>query len=119
MTQGELIQYAILRNKFEEECIRVCNILANSKMRHGECEDIRYAGSFCLINNSIVWEGEGHSGLFPADFLTMSDDELRKIVEKENEEWEAEQKRKKKEKEELERALRMAEYERLKREFEG
>lgn len=128
MTREELIQYAILRNKFEEECGRVCLILADSNARHCEHKDIRYAGSFSLIGDSIEWEGdeywnygghEEHSGDFPADFLTMSDDELLKIVEKENEEWKSKLEKNRKEKEELERAKRLAEYEKLKKEFGG
>lgn len=128
MTQEELTQYALLRNKFEEECGRVCLILVDSNARRGEHVDIRYASSFFLIGDSVEWEGieywsyggmENHSGKFPAEFLTMSDEELLKIVEKENEEWKAELEKKKREKEERERAERMAEYEKLKKEFGG
>lgn len=128
MTKEELAQYVELCDKFENECNRVCDIITNSKTRHGECEDIRYAEKFRLADDSVEWEGdeywsygghEEHSGDFPADFLTMSDDELRKIVEKENEEWEAKQEKKRREKEEREKARRLAEYEKLKKEFGG
>jgi len=127
MKKEELAQYAELCEKFEDECNRVCNILKDSKIRHGDCEDISYAERFRLCGyDSVVWEGdeywsygghEEHSGDFPTDFLTMSDDELLKIVEKENEEWEARQEKKRREKEEMERAKRLAEYEKLKKEF--
>ncbi len=129
MTQKELKQYIDLSKKFEEECNRVCCILSESKKRHGEYENISYAEKFKIEDDdSVWWEGdedwnygghEEHSGDFPADFLTMSDDELAKIVEKENEEWEARQEKKRREKEEVERARRMAEYEKLKKEFGG
>lgn len=128
MTQKELKQYIGLSKKFEKECNRVCDIITNSKMRHGECEDIRYAERFRLADDSVAWEGdeywnygghEEHSRYFPADFLTMSDEELRKIVEKENEEWEARQERRNKEKAAEEKAKRMAQYEELKKEFEN
>lgn len=128
MTQEELAQYVKLCEKFENECNRVCNILKYSKNRHGECEDITYAERFHLYDDSVDWEGdeywnygghEEHSGDFPVDFLTMSDDELLKIIEKENEEWEAEQERKHKEKAAKEKEWRKAKYEELKKEFEG
>ena len=128
MTQKELKQYIDLSEKFEEECTRVCNILKDSKNRHGGCGDIRYAERFHLADDSVAWEGdeywsygghEEHSGYFPSDFLTMSDDELRKVVEGENEEWEAEQERRNKEKAAEEKAKRMAQYEELKKEFEN
>lgn len=128
MTQKELTQYAELCGKFESECNRVCNIIMNSKMRHDNCENISYAERFRLADDSVWWEGdeywsygghEEHSGYFPTDFLTMSDDELLKIVEKENEEWEAEQERKNQEKAAQEKERRKAQYEKLKKEFEG
>lgn len=128
MTQKELKQYIDLSEKFEEECNRVCDIITNSKMRHGECKDIRYAERFHLVDNSVEWEGdeywnygghEWHSGCFPSNFLTMSDEEIHKIVEKENEEWEAAQERRNKEKAAEEKAKRMAQYEELKKEFEN
>lgn len=126
MTQEELTQYAELCEKFENECIRVCGIITNSKTRHGDCKDISYADRFHLADDSVAWEGdeywnygghEEHSGDFPAGFLTMSDDELLKIVEKENEEWEAKQERKRKEKAAQEKERRKAQYEELKKEF--
>ena len=126
MTQEELTQYAELYEKFKKECYRVCNTLANSEMRHGDCADIRYAKRVRLADDSVAWEGdeywsygghEEHNGYFSADFLTMSDDELLKIVEKENEEWEAEQERKNKEKAAQEKERRRTQYEELKKEF--
>ncbi len=128
MTQKELKQYIHLSEKFENECSRVCDILEDSKNRHGNCENIAYAQRFRLADDSVEWEGdeywsygghEEHSGYFPSDFLTMSDDELLKIVEKENEEWEAERERKNKEKATQEKERRRVQYEELKKEFEG
>lgn len=126
MKKEELAQYVELCEKFENECNRVCDIITNSKMRHGEYEDIRYAERFHLTDDSVAWEGdeywsygghEEHSGYFPVDFLTMSDDELLKIVEKENDEWEAEQEKRKKERAAQEKEKRKAQYEELKKEF--
>ena len=128
MTKEELIQYVELCEKFNNECNRVCDILKDSKKRHGDCADINYAGSFRLANDSIFWEGdeywrygghEVHRGYFPTDFLTMSNDKLLKIVETENEEWEAEQEKRNKEMAAQEKEKRKAQYEELKKEFGG
>lgn len=127
MTQEELKQYKELNEKFENECNRVCSILSGSKKRHGECNNISYAERFKIEGeNSVWWEGdeywnygghEEHSGYFPSDFLAMSDDELAKIVKKENEEFDREVERKNQEKAEREKAARLAEYEKLRKEF--
>lgn len=79
---------------------------------------------FRLANDSVAWEGdeywsygghEEHSGYFPANFLAMSDDELLKIVEKENKELEMEQEKEKKEKAAQEKERRRTQYEKLKK----
>ena len=128
MKKEELAQYVELCEKFVNECNRVCDIITNSKMRHGVCKDIKYAQRFSLTDDSVEWEGDEywgygghdvHSGYFPSDFLTMSDDELLKIVEKENEEWEARQEKKRKERAAQEKEKRKAKYEELKKEFGG
>lgn len=129
MTKEELAQYVELCEKFENECNRVCDILKDSKKRHGDCADISYAERFRLCGyDTVDWKGdeywsygghEYHSGYFPADFLAMSDNELLKIVEKENEEWEAEQEKRNKERTAQEKEKRKAQYEELKKEFEG
>ena len=128
MTKEELTQYVELCEKFENECERVCSILKNSKKRHGDYIDINYANRFSLAGDSVFWEGdeywsygghEYHSGDFPADFLSMSNDELLKIVEMENKEWEAEQIKRNKEMTAQEKEKRKAQYEELKKEFGG
>jgi hypothetical protein len=127
MDKKELKQFIKLYEKFESECNRVCSILNGSKKRHGECNNISYAEKFKIEGeNSVWWEGdeywnygghEWHSGYFPSDFLTMSDDDLAEIVKKENEEFDREVERKSQEKAEREKAARLAEYEKLKKEF--
>lgn len=128
MTQEELTQYVKLCEKFKNECKRVCDILGNSKERQGDCADINYAQRFRLADDSVIWEGdeywrygghEKHSGDFPAEFLTMPNDKLLKIVEMENKEWEAKQEKRKKEIAAQERENRKAQYEELKKEFGG
>ena len=128
MTQEELTQYVELCEKFKNECKRVCNILTDSKKRHGDCSDIDYAQRFSLSDDSVAWEGdeywnygghEEHYGDFPSDFLTMSNDKLLKIVEMENKEWEAKQEKRNKEIAAQEKEKRKAQYEELKKEFGG
>ena len=128
MTAKELKQYAELQDHFENNCCRVRDILRESKARRKSCEDITYAEDFFLEGDVVRWSGEedwsyggqmDNWGDFPSNFLTMSNEELLKIVEKENEEWEAEQEEKKKEKSDREKAERLAKYEELKKEFEN
>lgn len=126
MTKEELKAFLELNDKFIEDCNRVCGILGQSKKRHGECENISYAERFNIEDSSVWWEGdeywsygghEKHCGYFDTEFLTMSDEELLEIVKKENEEYDRKEEQKKREKEEREKAKRLAEYERLKKEF--
>ena len=127
MTKEELKNFEELYDKFLEDCNRVVHILANSKERTiYECSDITYAETFTLDGVCINWDGdeywafqghEHHSGDFPAEFLTMSDDELMKIVDKENKEYDKKQEAKQKEKEEREKAARLEQYNKLKEEF--
>ncbi len=127
MTEEELKKFKELYNKFLDDCGRVADILANSKERivH-ECGNINYAKTFTLDGGVVNWEGdeywnydghEHHSGYFPAEFLTMTDDELMKIVDKENKEYDKEQEAKKRERAEREKAARLEQYNKLKEEF--
>lgn len=127
MIKEELKKFEELYDKFLEDCNRVTHILTNSKERTThECCNINYAETFTLDGNYVSWEGdeywqfqghEHHSGYFPVEFLTMSDDELMKIVDKENKEYDKKQEAKEKEKEEREKAARLEQYNKLKEEF--
>ena len=129
MTQEELKFFKELHNKFIEDCERVCGILINSKERTvHETSNIKYADTFCLEDGSVYWEGdetwsysghEWHSGHFDADYLTMTNEKLMSIVDKENKEYDKKQKDKKREKEEREKAARLEHYNKLKKEFEN
>lgn len=57
--------------------------------------------------------------MFDLNYLTMTDDELRQVVERENLEWDKEQKEMKEKGEELSKRLRRKQYELLKKEFEN
>lgn len=127
MNKTDLEKFKELYDKFIEDCNRVANILSNSKERTvHESGNINYAETFTLDDGDVNWEGdeywnygghEYHSGYFPAEFLTMTDDELMSIVDKENKEYEEEQEAKKRRKEEREKAARLEQYKKLKEEF--
>lgn len=127
MNKTDLEKFKELYDKFIEDCDRVANILSNSKERTvHESGNINYAETFTLDGDDVNWEGdeywnygghEYHSGYFPAEFLTMTDDELMSIVDKENKEYNEKQAAKQKEKEEREKAARLEQYKKLKEEF--
>ena len=128
MDKKKLELYQHLHSEFCSECERVKKILEDALNMHGDCSDISFASTFNLAGDSVFWEGdeywqyqghEHHYGCFPAVYLTMTDDELRKEVEYINEEYRKEEEAKKKKSEEAEKAKRLAQYEALKKEFEG
>ena len=127
MTQEELKKYSELNNKFISDCERVAKILSDLKepKQYDGC-DITYAGDFYLCGADVEWSGdeywnygghEHHSGSFPKEYLTMTDDELKAIVEKENKEYNEKKEAEKKAKEDKDRAERFRRYEELKKEF--
>ena len=127
MTQEEIKQYIKLYDKFEDECYRVSRILLESKKRTIEPNDITFADKFTIEHNNVIWEGretwswggeQWHNGMFDLNYLTMTDDELRKVVERENLEWDKEQKEQKERDEEHAKKMRKKQYELLKKEFE-
>lgn len=127
MNKTDLKNFKELYDKFLDDCNRVAGILANSKERTAhESGNINYADTFTLDGDDVSWEGdeywsfgehEYHSGYFPVEFLTMTDDELMKIVDKENNEYNKKQEAKQKRKEEREKAARLEQYNKLKEEF--
>ena len=127
MTQEEIKQYISLYDKFEDECYRVRTILLGSKKHTVDPCDITWADKFTIEQDNVIWEGterwnyggeQLHYGMFPLSYLTMTDDELRKIVERENFEWDKEQKEQKEKDEERSKEARRKQYELLKKEFE-
>ena len=127
MTREELEKYSELNNKFIRDCERVAKILSDLKepKQYDGC-DITYADNFHLCGADVSWNGdeywsygghEYHSGSFPKEYLTMTDDEIRAIVEKENMKYDEEKEAEKKIKEDKDRAERFKQYEKLKKEF--
>ena len=127
MTQEEIKEYIRLCDKFEDECYRVRTILSESKKRTVSSNDITFADEFRIECNNVMWEGletwcyggeRWHNGMFDLNYLSMTDDELRKVVERENLEWDREQKEQKERDEELSKKSRREQYKLLKKEFE-
>lgn len=127
MTQEELEKYSELNKKFRNDCERIAEILSDLKepKQHDGC-NITYADNFCLCGTDVDWSGdeywnyggyEHHSGSFPKEYLTMTDDEIRAIVEKENMKYDEKKEAEKKTKEDEDRAERFRQYEELKKEF--
>lgn len=126
MKKEELNQLQDLYGKFEKDADRVARILRGSKKQTYCGDDINYADEFRVDGDLVRWEGdeygsyqyhEVHSGVFPLEYLSMTDDELNKIVEQENREYEEEQEAKRKIKEEYEKKTKLAMYNKLKAEL--
>ena len=127
MEQKELEAYKALNSKFIKECLRVCNILCGiTRYMLTDNRDISYAETFEINGDDIEWSGYEyfrgenyyHYGSFPAYYLTMSDDELKKIVEADNMKYNKEKEEEQKKKEAKEKECRRKQYEELKEEFE-
>ena len=128
MTKKELETYSELNEQFIEDCNRVCHILQGiEKHRKSEYSNYAYADEFNLEGDVVEWSGEEtwsyggheyHSGNFPKEYLTMTDEELQKIVDKENKEYFEKQEAKKKEREERQREQELAKLKELKEKYE-
>jgi len=124
MEKNDLNKFAELYNKFLEDCDRVTNILRYAPEYE---KDIDFADKFVLEDDDTVfWEGdeywnygghEYHSETFPAEYLTMSDKELKQIVDTKIEEYEKRQEEKKRLRAKAEKEARRKEYEKLRAEF--
>lgn len=126
MNKEELSQLVELYSKFEKDAERVSRILRKSKKQTCQYGNINYADQFRIDGDSVSWEGdeygsyqyhEVHSGNFPLEYLTMSDEDLNKIVDQENRDYEEEEKQLKKEQEERERCTKLAMFNKLKEEL--
>lgn len=129
MTQKELDKYIKLQEKFQLRCEAICNILKPINNSYYYLSDFYIDGDKVYGEGDEYWQYGGHehhSGTFPASYLCMSDDDLKKIAEDELKKREearlarlAEQARIQKiNAERLEKQER-EEYERLKKKFEG
>lgn len=122
MTYEELQDYINLDEDFNRRCSQICEILKRLSVSY------KYADTFEVYNDHVEFTGdeyweygghEEHSGEFPLEFIYMPDEEIEKYVETKLEERECEQRRINAvlELKKLERER--AEYEMLKKKFEG
>jgi hypothetical protein len=127
MKKEELEKFKELYPLFDKEVRRVADILSNvTEYQEHDGSNPAFADKFVLEGDEVYWEGdeywqfqghEEHSGWFPIDYLSMTDEEIWTIVNDMNAKYEEEKKKKKEEKEARLREQRKAEYERLKEEF--
>ena len=129
MKKEQIEEYIRLNEMFWEECYRVCGILAGQlDDEYGEGMSRVKCFGFEIVGNDdrVGWEGsveyrgesENYSGSFPLAYLTLSDDELKKIVELRNQLYQHLKAEKRAEEEEKQRLSRKKLYEKLKKEFE-
>lgn len=122
MTVDELHDYINLDDVFNKRCSEICEILRPLNLSY------RYADTFEIYDDYVGFTGdeywaygghEEHSGEFPLKFIYTSNEEIEKYVSDKLAEKEREQKRINDvlELEKLEKEK--AEYERLKKKFEG
>ena len=124
MEKTDLKKYSKLNEEFVEECNRVVSII---KYMPEYKNDIEFADRFVLEGEGTVfWDGdeywsrgghEHHLGCFSAEYLTMTDDELKALVTEKIDEYNKWIEEKHKKRAEEEKAARLAEYEKLKKEF--
>ena len=127
MKKEELEKFKELYPLFDKEVRRVADILSNVKeYQEHDGSNPAFADKFVLEGDEVYWEGdeywnygghEEHSGWFPIDYLSKTDEELRVIVDDMNAKYEEEKKKRKEAKEAILREQRKAEYEKLKKEF--
>lgn len=126
MTQKELDKYIKLQEKFQLRCEAICEMLKPINYNY------YYLSDFYIDEDKVYGEGdaywqygghEHHSSTFPASYLCMSDDAIKKIVEdelKRREEAKLEElKRRENAAAILQKKRDREEYERLKKIFEG
>lgn len=128
MRKEQIEQYKFLDKIFNEECERVVEILKDYAVytdKH-ETSNIRYASEFSFNDTDVDWEGdeywnygghEYHSGSFPISYLSMTENELRTAVEKENEAYLNELRKKAEKKKKAQDAADYEQYKRFKEKF--
>lgn len=127
MTQEEIKTFNELYRKFQKECERVKEVL--STLPHQIGGDIYLADYFYRIcdmdmDDAVLWIGydetyEEVNGSFPLEYLSLTDDELKAIVDEEKRKFEEEQLAKRAEADKKEKEIRKELYEQLKKEFES
>ena len=120
MTKKQIQHFKELHDMFLDDCTRVANILGKFEKYMQNYSNIHYAEQFSINDeDEVCWSGyDDEWGCFPADYLTMNNNELESIIKEENEKF---LKKKQKEQEEIEEQKRkkeFQEYQKLKEKFE-
>lgn len=122
MTFDELFDYVNLNDAFNKRCSEICQILKPLSPSYG------YADTFEIYNDQVEFTGdeywecgghEEHSGEFPLKFIYTPNKEIEKYVSDKLAERERERKRINDVLELQKLKKEKAEYERLKKKFEG
>lgn len=108
MNKADLEMYKKLDNEFFLDCKRVRDILVTVKDKYSSWSEMSFAEAFYLHDDDVIWESETYynyyCGIFPGEYLTMSDDELLKLVEEKNVEFQKKEEERKQKKEAAEKA---------------
>ena len=117
MTQEDIKTYVDSREKFTQECKRVCNEMQRFNY------DYIFLETFEVDGNNVEGEGEEHLWggetdivyqSFPVELLELSNEELKQYVDDLIKEKEDEEKRNKQQDEDRQKAYDLAEFNRLK-----
>ena len=122
MSNEELEQLCQLYDKFLTEAVRVARIFQNDKKTDGRS---LYADNFGIVDDEVWYEGdvqcygewEHIEGYFPLSYLTMSDEELTRLVEERNKEYQRAKDEEEKKRKASEREMKVRKFNELKKEL--
>lgn len=85
MTKEEVKQFEKLNEKFVEDCKRVCRIFARKNVSYDFLEDFYCFGDEVVGKgeDGCGWDLEQYCESFNIECLTMTDEELHKMVDEE------------------------------------
>ena len=84
MTKNELIAFKKMYANFENDCNRVCNILKRFDRDHAFLDTFKLSDDVVECTGDEYWNYGGHEEyykVFDAEYLTMTNDELNKMVD--------------------------------------
>lgn len=123
MTKEEIKEYERLDSIFQNDAMRVKEILREYVVyREPWYNDIGYANHFEISGDEVLWEGtdrdnDSISGSFPAKYLMIDEDAIRKECKDASDKYQKEQKKKEQERAKRDRENRFQLYLELKKEF--
>lgn len=123
MTKEEIKEYDRLDSIFQNDAMRVKEILRGYDVyREPWYNDIGYANHFEISGDEVLWEGTDRdndqiNGSFPAKYLMMDEDAIRKECKEASDKYHKEQRKKEQEQAKRDRERRFQMYLELKKEF--